>query len=214
MKTDDFVAMLAAGADAVDADGPRRRFRMAVGVATLVGIALMVFWLGVRPTFGQDADLPMFMFKELFGVVLAGAGLATVSRLARPGGSIPVWAPALIAASLLGMWAMATFELVTAAPADRPGLWFGVSWTECTYNIVVLSVPVFAALIWGMQGLAPTRLRLAGAAAGFASGAVGALVYSLHCPELAAPFIGTWYVLGMLIPAAVGALLGPRLLRW
>jgi len=45
-------------------------------------------------------------------------------------------------------------------------------------------------------------------------GAVGALVYSVHCPEQAAPFIGFWYLLGMLIPTAVGALLGPRLLRW
>jgi hypothetical protein len=35
--------------------------------------------------------------------------------------------------------------------------------------------------------------------AGFAAGCVGALVYSLHCPELAAPFISTGYLLGMLI---------------
>jgi len=39
-------------------------------------------------------------------------------------------------------------------------------------------------------------------------------MYSLHCPEMEAPFIGFWYLLGMLIPTAVGALLGPRLLRW
>jgi hypothetical protein len=31
---------------------------------------------------------------------------------------------------------------------------------------------------------------------------------------MTAPFIGVWYLLGMLIPSAVGALLGPRLLRW
>jgi hypothetical protein len=43
---------------------------------------------------------------------------------------------------------------------------------------------------------------------------VGATAYSFHCPELAAPFLGTWYVIGILIPAAAGALLGPRLLRW
>jgi hypothetical protein len=62
--------------------------------------------------------------------------------------------------------------------------------------------------------MAPTRLRIAGAAAGFAAGAAGALVYTLHCPEMAAPFLGIWYVLGMLIPTAVGAALGPSLLRW
>ena len=78
----------------------------------------------------------------------------------------------------------------------------------------MLSVPVFVAVVWAMQGLAPTRLRLAGAAAGLVSGSLGALVYALHCPELAAPFLGPWYLLGVLIPAGVGALLGPRLLRW
>jgi len=65
-----------------------------------------------------------------------------------------------------------------------------------------------------MKGLAPTRIRLAGAAAGLSAGAGAAVVYSLHCPELSAPFIGFWYLLGMLIPALVGALLGPWLLRW
>ena len=44
--------------------------------------------------------------------------------------------------------------------------------------------------------------------------AIGALAYTLHCPELAAPFLAIWYVLGMLIPTAFGAWLGPRLLRW
>jgi len=40
------------------------------------------------------------------------------------------------------------------------------------------------------------------------------LVYTFHCPELAAPFLGTWYVLGMLIPTALGAIIGPLVLRW
>jgi hypothetical protein len=43
---------------------------------------------------------------------------------------------------------------------------------------------------------------------------LGAVVYSLHCPEMGAPFIGTWYLLGMLIPTLIGAALGRTLLRW
>ena len=50
--------------------------------------------------------------------------------------------------------------------------------------------------------------------AGLLAGAGGALIYSLHCVEMAAPFIGVWYVLGMSIPAAVGAVIGPSVLRW
>jgi hypothetical protein len=84
----------------------------------------------------------------------------------------------------------------------------------CPLLIALVSTPMFIAFVWLMRSLAPTRLRVAGAAAGFAAGAIGALVYSLHCPEYAAPFLGLWYVLGMLLPTLVGALAGPRLLRW
>ena len=78
----------------------------------------------------------------------------------------------------------------------------------------MLATPVFAASFWAMRDLAPTNLRLAGAAAGLLSGAVGAVVYCFHCPELEAPFIAFWYLLGILIPTAVGAEAGPKLLRW
>jgi hypothetical protein len=80
--------------------------------------------------------------------------------------------------------------------------------------IALLSIPLFAAAFWAMNAMAPTRLGLAGAASGLVAGAGGALVYALYCTEMAAPFIAVWYLLGMLIPAALGALLGPRLLRW
>jgi len=41
-----------------------------------------------------------------------------------------------------------------------------------------------------------------------------AAVHCLHCPEMAPPFLGTWYLLGMALPAIAGAMLDPRLLRW
>jgi hypothetical protein len=49
---------------------------------------------------------------------------------------------------------------------------------------------------------------------GLTAGALGAAVYALHCDEMAAPFLATWYLLGMTIPALIGAGAGPRLLRW
>ena len=52
------------------------------------------------------------------------------------------------------------------------------------------------------------------AGAGLLAGALGALVYALHCPEMATPFLAVWYVVGMAIPTVLGAILGPRLLRW
>jgi len=62
--------------------------------------------------------------------------------------------------------------------------------------------------------MAPTRPRLAGAAAGLMAGGIGATVYGLYCQETAAAFTAVWYTFGMLIWAAAGALIGGRLLRW
>ena len=120
----------------------------------------------------------------------------------------------MLAAPIVAMWLLAAFVLMTAQSSQRHELIYGETWASCPLLITMLSVPVFIAVVWAMRGLAPTRLRLAGTAAGLVSGSLGALVYALHCPELAAPFIGLWYLLGVLIPAGLGALIGPRLLRW
>jgi hypothetical protein len=213
MRTEDLVAMLATGADAVAPNAAARRYIAAIGWGTFGAALLMGILLGVRPDLGTAMRLPMFWVKLAFVACLAAVSLLAVLRLSRPGLRL-AWAPGALAAPVLTMWALAAFSLMHASPAQRAGLFFGDTWTSCPLLVALLSAPVFAAVLWATRGLAPTRLRLAGAAAGLLSGAVGALVYSLHCPELAAPFLGFWYLLGMLIPTAAGALLGPRVLRW
>lgn len=134
-------------------------------------------------------------------------------RLARPGRRLGHAAEALLV-SVGAIWLLALASLLAAAPGGRLALVLGETWAECPLNIAMLSVPAFAAAFWAMRGLAPTRPALAGAFSGLVAGALGALVYCLHCPEMAPPFLGTWYVLGMALPALAGALAGPRLLRW
>jgi hypothetical protein len=213
MRTDEFVSLLATGTDAVDARAPTRRYVAAIAGGTVVATVLMVLWLDIRPTLVRDATLPMFWVKELFCVALVATGLLAVARLSRPGAALGR-VQSLAGAPILAMWLLAAVVLATAQPDDRTALIQGVSWVECTYNIAVLSVPVFAAIVWAMRGFAPTHLRRAGAAAGFAAGAISALAYTLHCPELDAPFLAIWYVAGVLIPTVVGAIVGPRVLRW
>lgn len=65
-----------------------------------------------------------------------------------------------------------------------------------------------------MRSLALTGLRLSESGAGLFAGATGAVAYCFHCPEPETPFIAFRYLPGMLIPALIGALIGPRLLRW
>jgi hypothetical protein len=65
-----------------------------------------------------------------------------------------------------------------------------------------------------MRSLAPTNLRLAGAAAGFAAGATAALLYCIHCPEMSPVFVGFWYLSGILVTTVIGGIIGPRALAW
>jgi len=112
------------------------------------------------------------------------------------------------------MAALAADQLLSAAPADRLTLWLGHTWKVCSPLILLLALPILAFLILAIRGLAPTRPALTGAAAGFASGALAATLYGLHCPEQAAAFAATWYTVGIAAATALGAITGSRLLRW
>jgi hypothetical protein len=213
MRTDELVAMLAAGAGRVAPGAVSRRFALALAGGALGALLLMTATLGVRPDIAAAAALPMFWIKLAFPAALVAGGAFAVSRLGRPGVGLHR-APWLLAVPLVAMWSLAAVQLAAAAPPQRAALLMGETWQSCPLAIALLSLPALVAALWAMKGLAPTRLALAGGAAGLLAGAVGALVYALHCPEMAAPFLSLWYVAGMLIPAAAAALLGPRLLRW
>ena len=213
MKTEELVTMLATGGGAVEPNAVTYRYAIAIGWGAFGATLLMAILLGVRHDLAQAVLLPMFWVKLAYVAALAMASMLVTSRLSRPGLRLG-WVPGALAAPVLAMWALAVVVLTPANPVQRKELLFGETWTSCPLLIALLSVPVFVAVLWAMKGLAPTRLRLTGMAAGLVSGAIGALVYSLHCPEMGAPFLGSWYPVGILIPTAVGALLGPRLLRW
>jgi hypothetical protein len=213
VRTEELVSLLAARAEAVDSKAPIRRYVLAVGAAAAMSVTLTDLWLGVRATLLSDFAVPMFWAKEVFCAFLGVAGLVAVIRLARPGTPLGR-VPAALAAPVAVMWLLAAAALYAADAGSRTALVFGLTSKVCPFAIAMISVPLFCAIFWSMRKMAPTRLRLAGAAGGFAAGALGALAYSLHCPELAAPFIGTWYVAGMLIPTTIGTLVGPYLLRW
>jgi hypothetical protein len=213
MKTDDLITMLASGAGPVESGAPRRRFAVGLGWGAFGTTLLMALLLGVRADLAEAAWLPMFWIKLAFPAALLAGALLAVLRMSRPGVRLGR-VPAAIAAPVLAMWLLAAVVLLGADPAERGDLVLGFSWNSCPFTIALLSVPLFGASLWAMKGLAPTQPALAGAASGLLAGAGGALIYALYCPEMAAPFIAIWYLLGMLIPAALGALLGPRLLRW
>jgi hypothetical protein len=101
------------------------------------------------------------------------------------------------------------------APADRQAVvWLGDTWRLCPWRILALAAPIYLTVTFGLRRLAPTRLAQAGAAAGLMAGGLAGAVYGLYCQESTAPFVAVWYTAGFAASALVGALLGPRLLRW
>jgi len=213
MKTTELIDFLARGAEPIAPHAVARRFAFALGAGVVASLVLMLAVMDVRPDLAEAARLPMFWIKFAFVAGMAVASVVSAIRLSRPGARLG-GVPFALAAPLVAIWLLAAAALSGATPAERPVLFWGESWNVCPVFIALLSVPLFVGVLWAMKGLAPTRLRLAGAAAGLLAGTVAATVYALHCTEMAAPFLGTWYVIGMLVPAAVGAAIGPRVLRW
>jgi hypothetical protein len=213
METEKLVAMLAKDAGPVAAGAVGRRYGAAIAAGGAGALLLMVASFGVRPDIAQAAREPMFWVKLALPCALLVLALVAAARLARPGARVGHAAEALLV-PVGAIWVLAGVALLSAAPGERLALLLGNTWASCPFNIALLSLPAFATSFWAMKGLAPTRPALAGAASGLLAGAIGAAAYCLHCPEMAPPFLGTWYLLGMALPAAAGALAGPQLLRW
>jgi len=213
LKTDDLIAMLSNRVHAIDPSIAARRYLIAIAVGGIAAIAILVTALGINPGLAHETLVPMFWVREAFCLGLGTLAITAVARLGRPG--VPLGRLGMaVPVPLIVMWLLAAIALFNAPAGGRVPLLLGGSAAACPFRIAVISSPLFLAFIWALRGFAPTRLRCTGAVAGFAAGALGALVYTLHCPELAAPFLGVWYLLGMLIPTSIGAFLGPRLLRW
>jgi hypothetical protein len=211
VKTSRLIEMLAQGSGSA----PRRVVPVRLGLALALGLAMSatISWLalGLNPdlaTMGAALTLKLGYVASL----TAGAAWLT-ARLARPGAA---WGKALTSVILLfgAMCLLACIDWNQADQTERAALLFGQSWTTCPWRVAALAGPALLLGFLAVRGLAPTRLRLAGAAIGLMAGGLGAFGYALYCPELSPLFVVTWYSLGMLVPAAIGAVLGPRTLRW
>lgn len=213
MKTDDLISLLAHGEGPVDRHALVRRLATALLGGLLGALLLTAVLYGVRSDLAEVAQTPLFWAKLALPASLALLGLGLTQRLARPGVEGGALWP-LLGLPLLLVWLGAAVSLLGAPVETRADLILGRTWRTCALNIALLSVPAFIGLFIALRGLAPTRPRQAGASAGLLAGSTATLAYCLHCPEMAVPFWGVWYVLGIVLPTLLGALLGPRLLRW
>lgn len=213
IRTNDLVASLARNVRAVPSNVVPRRITLGLAGGGVVTMVLIISQLGLRP----DLDAAMlgspFWIKWAYTVSLAGFSILAVIHLARPESHSPRWLRWLAAPVTL-LTVLAAIQLAATPAGEWTALWQGQSWRVCTIKVAALSLPIFAGLMLAFRALAPTRLTLTGTVAGLAAGACAATLYGLHCPEVSALFVLVWYSLGILAAAVMGALIGPRLLRW
>jgi hypothetical protein len=211
MKTEQLIEMLARGAGAAPPMRTVPRLAPVVVGGTLFSAAAALPLLGWIPREMYALPAPWIKLAYAGLMVLAATWLA--ARLSRPAARVAAPARA-VALVVLVMAALALWSLAAAPSGTRLATLLGESWLRCPTNVLLLSLPTLAGALSVMRGLAPTRLRDAGFAAGVLAGAVGAMGYALTCLETSPAFIGVWYTAGIALAGALGAWLGPRVLRW
>ena len=211
MKTEQLITLLAQGAGPAPQRLVLRRLAPVVAIGALVSALIAVAWLGCVPAEMFKTNAPWL--KLAYAAALAASAGWLTARLSRPVARLAPPLRAVVAVAvvmgLLGALAWAA----TPAPL-RPAAVMGHSWQACPLYVLALAAPVLAGLLWTLRGLAPTRPRAAGGAAGLLAGALGAAGYALVCSEDSATFIALWYSAGIALTGLLGAALGPRVLRW
>lgn len=211
MKTQTLVDMLARGAGPAPRHVAARRLLPAAGFGVLTSAALALALIGPIPAALYATAGPWV--KLAYAAALAAAACWLAATLSRP--AARPQRPGRAVVAVVGVMGLIGAIALLATPAgDRMTALLGHSWLTCPWNVLALSLPALAATLWALRGLAPTRPRAAGGAAGLLAGAVGAAGYALSCTEASPGFVAAWYSLGIGLTAALGALLGPRMLRW
>jgi hypothetical protein len=213
MKTEELIQSLSDDLPRVASGAVARRVALGLGLGAVGSTVVMLAWLGPRPDLAQAIATPMFWMKVGYAAATGLIAAVLLARLARPAARTGVLA-ALAAAPFAVVAAMALVRMAQAPREMQHGLLMGHTSSLCPWRILAIGLPVLVGAVWAVRGLAPTRLWLAGLVAGGCAGGIGAAVYAFACDETSAPFLAVWYTLGMVVIAAVGALTGPRLLRW
>ena len=211
MKTDTLIDLLARGAGPAPRALAARRLSPAALVGLLVSAGAAIYWFGAIPAGMFATAVPWT--KMLYAGALALAAAWLTARLSRPAASV-MWPRRALWAVLIVMALVGATSLMSLPSGGRLGAVLGHSWFSCPWSVMALSLPALAGALWAVRGLAPTRPRATGFAAGLMAGSVGAFGYALSCPEASPAFVAVWYTLGIALTGAVGAVLGPRVLRW
>jgi hypothetical protein len=211
MTTHDLIDQLSAELTPADPWRIERRVAAAAAGGLALALGVILATLGARPDLPDTLATGAGLLKFAGGAMAAMLALRLGCRLSRPG-LRPVLCPTTLALAL-GVAALGIGAVLLADRAPPLGAILR-SAPGCTSSIVALSVVPLAAALAALRAGAPERPALAGAAAGLASGALGALAYALWCPADHPAFVAVAYGAALAASAAIGAVAGRLALRW
>ena len=211
MKTDKLIDILSTNLEPVKSWQVEKTLVGAIILGGAAAFCAMLATVGLRTEMIDGFHLGFLALKLVFVLSLISTGAVLLVRLARPGqGSGKLFASVLVPFLAVGL---AGF-IALRQPAAWDRMMAQGQWAICLLCIPLFAAVPFVVLIWALRKGAPTDLMRTGAITGFVAGALGAAAYAFHCPDDFLPFIAAWYSAAIAFCAVVGAILGPRLLRW
>lgn len=213
MKTSQLVDALASGLDSVDHRAIDRLLLLAILASATAACGFGLFFLGARSNIVDETSIVFFCGKILFASVFTALAAFYLFQYSRPGTlskphPIKLAWPFVILVGLAGL----TLAMTPSVEWHREIL--GEHWLECLLAIPLFAIVPFAVIILALRKGAPTELKWTGAIAGLVAGGLGSIAYSLHCIDDTIPFVAAWYGAAIIACGFIGALLGPRILRW
>ncbi|WP_022720046.1 NrsF family protein [Rhodopseudomonas sp. B29] len=182
-------------------------------VALPVSAALLLTTIGLRPDIRSAMHNPFFDLKFVVTLALSLSAITLAMHLSRPDASPKGWRLVLLAPlAILGSGIGAEAMLPQRTPMMTRLI--GHNSMLCLSAIPILSLPLLGAALLGLRRGAPSNPTLAGALAGMIAAGLAATLYAAHCVDDSPLFVATWYSLATIIVAALGAVIGGRVLRY
>ncbi len=213
MKSSDLIRLLAGELKPVRPRKTRNDLLLGLSLGAAVAFAVVLVVYGVQPGLVSIAYGGPLAMKAGYALSLAAIAGSMLLPMLRPGNLVPDRRNLFVLPVLL-LAGGALLQTAMTPDADAASLWLGSNWQRCLFRIASLSVPIFVGACWAIRRQAPLRLRATGALAGLVSGGIAAAMFALACTENGAGFVLVWYTLGIVISTAVGAMIGPYVLRW
>ena len=212
METEQLIRTLAA-----DSIHRARPVGYVLGLALLaaapVSLAMFLSRLGVRPDVMAAMHNPFFDLKFVVTLALAVTAIVVSLHLSRPEVSLKGWWWLLLIPVGILAAGIASEMMI---PQRLPMIvrLIGSNSRICLTAIPLMSLPLLAGALLALRHGATTRPAAAGAIAGLLSAGLAATLYASHCTDDSPLFVATWYPIAIALVAAVGALVGSKVLRF